>query len=47
MGDITPLYSENGRPGIETHFTIGLLPLKHRARSPDKIATTTTEDEQM
>src|SRR3954468_7615072 len=28
-GDIAPLYSENGRPGIETRFMIGLLLLKH------------------
>jgi IS5 family transposase len=28
-GEIAPLYSENGRPGIETRFTIGLLLLKH------------------
>ena len=27
-GDIAPLYSENGRPGIETRFMIGLLLLK-------------------
>ena len=24
-GEIAPLYSENGRPGIETRFMIGLL----------------------
>src|SRR6202041_589110 len=28
-GEIAPLYSENGRPGIETRFMIGLLSLKH------------------
>jgi transposase, IS5 family len=28
-GVIAPLYSENGRPGIETRFMIGLLLLKH------------------
>ena len=28
-GEIAPLYSENGRPGIETRFLIGLLLLKH------------------
>ncbi len=28
-GQIAPLYSENGRPGIETRFMIGLLLLKH------------------
>ena len=27
--EIAPLYSENGRPGIETQFVIGLLLLKH------------------
>ena len=28
-GEIAPLYSENGRPGIETRFMVGLLLLKH------------------
>jgi IS5 family transposase len=28
-GEIAPLYSEQGRPGIETRFMIGLLLLKH------------------
>ena len=28
-GEIAPLYGENGRPGIETRFMIGLLLLKH------------------
>ena len=28
-GEIAPLYSENGRPGIETRFMIGLILLKH------------------
>lgn len=28
-GEIAPLYSENGRPGVETRFMIGLLLLKH------------------
>jgi hypothetical protein len=28
-GEITPLYSENGRPGIKTRFMIGLVLLKH------------------
>jgi len=28
-GEIAPLYSEHGRPGIETRFVIGLLLLKH------------------
>ena len=27
--EIAPLYSENGRPGIETRFMIGLLLRKH------------------
>jgi transposase, IS5 family len=27
--EIAPLYSENGRPGIESRFMIGLLLLKH------------------
>jgi len=28
-GEIAPLYSDRGRPGIETRFVIGLLLLKH------------------
>ena len=28
-GEIAPLYSDNGRPGIESRFVIGLLMLKH------------------
>ena len=28
-GEIAPLYSEKGRPGIPTRFAIGLLLLKH------------------
>ena len=28
-GEIAPLYSDKGRPGIETRFVIGLLLLKH------------------
>ena len=28
-GEIAPLYSEKGRPGIEARFVIGLLLLKH------------------
>ena len=28
-GEIAPLYSEHGRPGIATRFMIGLLLLKH------------------
>ena len=27
--EVAPLYSDNGRPGIATHFVIGLLLLKH------------------
>jgi len=27
--EVAPLYSDNGRPGIETRFVIGLLLLKH------------------
>ena len=28
-GEIVPLYSDKGRPGIESRFVIGLLLLKH------------------
>ena len=28
-GEVAPLYSDKGRPGIETRFAIGLLLLKH------------------
>jgi len=28
-GEVAPLYSDKGRPGIETRFVIGLLLLKH------------------
>src|SRR4026208_459720 len=28
-GEVVPLYSDKGRPGIETRFVIGLLLLKH------------------
>src|SRR6185436_5668776 len=28
-GEIAPLYSDKGRPGVETRFVIGLLLLKH------------------
>src|SRR5436305_10102784 len=28
-GEIAPLYSDKGRPGIKTRFVIGLLLLKH------------------
>jgi transposase, IS5 family len=27
--EVAPLYSDKGRPGIETRFVIGLLLLKH------------------
>jgi hypothetical protein len=33
-GEVAPLYSENGRPGIETRFMIGLLLLKHTYGCP-------------
>jgi transposase, IS5 family len=33
--EIAPLYSENGRPGIETRFVIGLFLLKHIYRLSD------------
>lgn len=32
-GEIAPLYSEDGRPGIETHFEIGLLAAQARLRA--------------
>ena len=32
-GEIAPLYSDKGRPGIETRFVIGLLLLKHILRA--------------
>jgi IS5 family transposase len=35
-GEIAPLYSDNGRPGIETRFVIGLLLLKHIYRLSDE-----------
>src|SRR5215204_5555389 len=35
-GEIAPLYSEKGRPGIETRFAIGLLLLKHITGCPMK-----------
>ena len=35
-GEIPPLYSEKGRPGIETRFAIGLLLLKHIYRLSDE-----------
>src|SRR6187549_1799759 len=35
-GEIAPLYSEKGRPGIETRFAIGLLLLKHITGYPTK-----------
>ena len=30
--EVAPLYSDNGRPGIETRFVIGLFLLKHMLR---------------
>lgn len=33
---IAPLYSDKGRPGIETRFVVGLLLLKHIYGSPTK-----------
>ena len=33
-GEIAPLYSENGRPGIETRFVIGLLAESGATRTP-------------
>ena len=35
-GEIAPLYSEKGRPGIEARFVIGLLLLKHIYRQSDE-----------
>ena len=35
-GEIAPLYSDQGRPGIETRFVIGLLLLKHTMAYPTK-----------
>ena len=35
-GEIAPLYSDNGRPGIEARFVIGLLLLKHIYRLSDE-----------
>src|SRR5271154_5644159 len=35
-GEIAPLYSDKGRPGIETRFAIGLLLLKHIYRLSDE-----------
>ena len=46
-GEIAPLYSENGRRGIETRFMIGLLLLKHIMGFPMKgwaIAGSTTRN---
>ena len=34
--EIAPLYSEKGRPGIETRFVIGLLLLKHIYKLSDE-----------
>ena len=40
-GEIAPLYSDKGRPGIETRFAIGLLLLKHIYRlSESKVHAT-------
>jgi IS5 family transposase len=36
--EIAPLYSDNGRPGIETRFVIGLLLLKHIFALSDEAA---------
>ena len=36
-GEIAPLYSENGRPGIETRFMIGLLLLKQGGRRSSSV----------
>ena len=36
-GEIAPLYSDKGRPGIETRFVIGLLLLKHIYAYPTKV----------
>jgi IS5 family transposase len=35
-GEIAPLYSDKGRPGIESRFVIGLLLLKHIFGCPTK-----------
>ena len=35
-GEIAPLYSDKGRPGIESRFVIGLLLLKHISGYPTK-----------
>ena len=35
-GEIAPLYSDKGRPGIGTRFAIGLLLLKHIYRLSDE-----------
>jgi len=35
-GEIAPLYSNYGRPGIESRFVIGLLLLKHIYGLPDE-----------
>ena len=32
-GEMAPLYSDKGRPGIEGRFVIGLLLLKHHVRA--------------
>ena len=35
-GEIAPLYSDKGRPGIETRFVIGWLLLKQHLRLSDE-----------
>ena len=35
-GEIAPLYSDSGRPGIATRFVIGLLLLKHISALSDE-----------
>src|ERR1700735_365100 len=35
--EIAPLYSDKGRPGIETRFVVGLLLLKHITACPTKV----------
>ncbi len=36
--EIAPLYSDKGRPGIETRFVIGLLLLKHIYDCPTRVS---------
>jgi transposase, IS5 family len=42
-GEIAPLYSDKGRPGIETRFAIGLLLLKHIYKRRSGLLTKFTE----